>query len=435
MRRYTETIRPPVEISLSGSDFFFEDVHMNILEPILIGLDQLRTHKLRASLSILGILISVGSVTGIVSMGDGLRSTVMKQFEQMGGPSIIWVRPPDQWYRKKNRWVRREWEEYLTMDDVGSIRNAVPNIRFVVPIIRSQGQIRYRNVNAPARVIASTERYIEVQNWLLEKGRFISAENLRDASKVAVIGSELATDLYGKNEPLGKELKINGVRYTVVGVVSTKRAFEMGNERYLAVPITTVQLRVAGNNRVNQVIVMADSPEHARDAAWQIRKVIGRSHEHADDYQVQTGEAEIEQFNRVVSIMKMVAGGIAGISLIVGGIGIMNIMLVSVAERTREIGIRMAVGAKRRSILGQFVIEAIALCMAGGALGVVLGIGIGAGISMYVKSITHMPFESVITPGLMLFAVLYSAGIGLFFGVYPAYRASKMDPVEALRYE
>jgi putative ABC transport system permease protein len=408
---------------------------MNILEPILIGLDQLRTHKLRASLSILGILLSVGSVTGIVSMGDGLRSTVMKQFDQMGGPSLIWVRPPDQWYRKGNSWVRREWEEYLTTNDVEVIRTAVPNVRFVVPTITTGAQIRYRNVNSPARVVASTERYIEIENWRLDKGRFINTDDMSNAAKVTVIGTELATDLYGKDEPVGKELKIDGFRYTVVGVVSTKRAFSQSNERYLAVPITAVQLRVSGNNRVTRITVMADSPEHAQDVAMLIRNVIRRSHEHADDYQIRTGEGEIDQFNRVVTIMKLVAGGIAGISLIVGGIGIMNIMLVSVAERTREIGIRMALGAKRRSILWQFVLEAVALCMAGGALGIVLGIGIGAGISTYVKSVTHMPFESVITPGLMLFAVLYSAGIGLFFGVYPAYRASKMDPVEALRYE
>ncbi len=408
---------------------------MNILEPILIGLDQLRTHKLRAGLSILGILISVGSVTGIVSMGDGLRATVMTEFEQMGGPSLIWVRPPQQWYRKGNSWVRREWEEYLTTEDVASIRNSCENVKYVVPMIRSSSQIRYRNVNAPARVVASTERYIEIENWKLEKGRFINEDDLAAASKVAVIAAELATDLYGSGEPIGKEMKIDGTRFTVIGVVTTKRSFSNSNERYLAIPITTVQLRVWGNNRVTQITVRADSPEHAEDVAWRVRQIIRRTHSHADDYQIRTGEGEIEQFNRIVGIMKMVAGGIAGISLIVGGIGIMNIMLVSVAERTREIGIRMALGAKRRSILSQFILEAVALCMAGGALGILLGIGIGAGISTYVKNVSHQPFESVITPGLMMFAVLYSAGIGLFFGVYPAWRASKLDPVEALRYE
>jgi putative ABC transport system permease protein len=163
--------------------------------------------------------------------------------------------------------------------------------------------------------------------------------------------------------------------------------------------------------------------------------LIRSSHEHAEDFRVRTAENEIGQFNRVVAIMKMVAGGIAGISLIVGGIGIMNIMLVSVAERTREIGIRMAVGAKRRSILMQFILESMVLCLFGGFLGIMLGVGIGAGISVYVKAVTKMPFESVVTPGLMTFAILYSAAIGLFFGVYPAWRASKLDPVEALRHE
>ncbi|MHB9031046.1 MAG: ABC transporter permease [Candidatus Latescibacterota bacterium] len=408
---------------------------MNVMEPFFIGLDQLRSHKLRASLSILGILISVGSVTGIVSMGDGLQKTVMGQFEQMGGPSLVWVRPPDQWYRKGNSWLRREWEEYLTTDDLKAIENASPFISYAVPMIRSDSQVYYRKVSAPSQVFATTGQFKEVDSFQVDKGRFLSEEDVRGASKVAVIGNDLANDLFSKNEPIGKELKIDGIRYTIVGVVTRKRVFDNSNQRYLAIPITTVQMRVSGNNRVGWITVKADSPEHAGEVAWSIRNIIKRSHTHHEEFRVETGESEIAQFNKIVSIMKMVAGGIAGISLLVGGIGIMNIMLVSVAERTREIGIRMAMGAKRRSILSQFILESIALCLAGGALGVFLGLGIGAGISAYVKSVTHQPFESVVTPGLMLFAVTYSAAIGLFFGVYPAWRASKLDPVEALRYE
>jgi putative ABC transport system permease protein len=398
-------------------------------------MDQLRTHKLRAALSILGILISVGSVTGIVSMGDGLRSTVMQQFEQMGGPSLVTVRPPEAWYRKGNTWVRREYDEFLTMDDVSAFVSIVPGIKYAIPVNQTSQQIRYKNVDAPARVVSSTEQYMDVQGWQIEKGRFLTREDVRNAAKVAVIGNDLANDLYGTEDPIAKELKIGGVRYTVIGVVSTKRAFESGTERYMAIPITTLQMRVKGNNRTDQVIIMADSPVHAQDVASGVRNVIRGSHTHYEDFSIQTGENEIEQFNQIVGVMKLVAGGIAGISLIVGGIGIMNIMLVSVAERTREIGIRMAMGAKRRSILWQFILESVSLCMVGGGLGVLLGLGIGNAISMYVKSVTHMPFESVVTPGLMMFAVIYSAGIGLFFGVYPAYRASKMDPVDALRYE
>ena len=409
---------------------------MNILEPILIGLDQLRTHKLRASLSILGILLSVGSVTGIVSMGDGLRKTVMSQVEQMGGSSLIGVQPPQTWYRKGSSWIKREHEGYLNIRDADVIRGASPYIKCAVPLIRtSSDKVYYRNVSAPSQVFATTEEYPQIDYIELQKGRSMTSEDVKSAAKVALIGDTLAEDLFSSDDPIGKEIRIDNIRYTVIGVIARKRAFERNESRYMAIPITTQQLRVSGNNRVEMINVRADSPEHVEEVSVRIRGILRASHERAEDYRIETGESQISQFNRVVSIMKMVAGGIAGISLIVGGIGIMNIMLVSVTERTREIGIRMAVGAKRRSILAQFILESIALCLAGGALGILLGLGIGAGISAYVKSVSHQPFESVVTPGLMMFAVLYSAGIGLFFGVYPAYRASKLDPVEALRHE
>ena len=408
---------------------------MNLLEIIVIAFDQLRVHKLRAMLSILGILISVGSVTGIVSMGEGLRTTVMKQFEQTGGASLVWVRAPRQSYREGRRWIRRDWEEYLTNRDIKSIMEDVQNIRFVVPVIYIDRDVRYRNATTYARIRASNEYYHETQNWELERGRYISEKDLRNSSKVAVIGPELAKDLYMKENPVGKELKLGGIRYLVIGVLSESRFFNNTNERNMIIPYTTAQKRFFGNDRVNNINVIADSPEYVQDVAQQIRYIMKRHHEHGDEFEVRTGEEQISQFNSTVTIMKIVAGGIAGISLIVGGIGIMNIMLVSVTERTREIGVRKALGARRSSILWQFLLESVVLCLFGGGLGILLGTGIGAGISAYIKSLTDLPFESVITPGLMAFAVIYSAGIGLFFGVYPAWRASKLNPVEALRHE
>ncbi len=408
---------------------------MNIIEPIVVGLSQIKQHKLRASLSILGILISVGSVTGIVSMGEGLRATVMGHFDQMGGSSLIWVSPPNRWYRKDGRWVQRNWEDHLTNEDIAHIENAASQIRFVVPRIYMNQDVRYRDASAYARIRASNEYYREIENWEMEKGRFITETDVQNASKVAVIGTELSKDLYGKENPVGKELKVSGMRYLVVGVLAPLKFFDNTNERNMAVPFTTVQKRVYGNDHLGNLQVMADSPDHVEEVASKIRYAIKRSHEHGDEFRVETGQNQIERFNRIVTIMKSVAGGIAGISLLVGGIGIMNIMLVSVTERTREIGIRKAVGAKRWSILWQFLMESVVLCLFGGGLGVLLGIGIGAGISTYVKNLTQMPFESVVTPGLMIFAVTYSACIGLFFGVYPAVRASKLDPVEALRHE
>jgi putative ABC transport system permease protein len=190
-----------------------------------------------------------------------------------------------------------------------------------------------------------------------------------------------------------------------------------------------------GNEQINQIIVYANSPDVVDEVAQHIRPVLKRNHEHGGDFRIQTGQSAIEQFNRVVFILNAIGGGIAGISLLVGGIGIMNIMLVSVNERTREIGIRKALGAKRTSILSQFIIEAIVLCLFGGALGIVLGITIGNIISAVIQHLTGEAFQCIITPGLMLFAIFYSSLIGLFFGVYPAWRASKLDPIEALRYE
>jgi putative ABC transport system permease protein len=409
---------------------------MIVLETINQGLNQLRIHKLRTMLSILGILISVGSVTGIVSLGEGLRSVVTDQFVKSGGPNIIQVRSPNLWYRnQKGRWVRRDWEEYLENRDSELLRQASTHIQFVVPIIYMDREVRYHNVTTAARIRASNEHHYKIENWEIDKGRFISEADVQSASKVTVIGSELAKDLYSEENPVGKELKIASERYQVIGVLKQFKFFGGTNERHMIIPFTTAQKRIFGNERVNRFFVMADMPENVGEVTQQLRYVMRRQHEHADEFEISTGESQIEQFNRVVFILKAVAGGIAGISLLVGGIGIMNIMLVSVTERTREIGIRKAVGAKRRTILIQFLLEAIVLCLFGGGLGILFGIGLGSGLSAYIKSLTQVPFESVVTPGLMIFAVMYSAAIGLFFGVYPAYRASKLDPIEALRFE
>jgi putative ABC transport system permease protein len=409
---------------------------MNILEPIRMGMDQLRVHKLRAFLSILGILISVGSVTGIVSMGDGLRLTVTKQFEQSGGPSSLRVRPPEQWYRNDNgQWVRRDWEEYLEKRDLEYIEKEIGDIEYVVPLVNANTTAQYKGVSSSANIQASTEHYLEIQNWHIEKGRFINQQDVKSATKVVVLGKKLAEDLFGDQNPVGKEIKLDGIRLMVIGVLAPFNMFGDTNSRNLVGPYTTAQMRFIGNDRLNSIVVRVTSPEKADAVAQQIRLALRRSHEHGSDFRVETGQDAIEQFNRVVFIMKAIAGGIAGISLLVGGIGIMNIMLVSVSERTREIGIRKALGATKSSILTQFILEAIVLCLFGGGLGILLGVAIGTGISAVIQNLSGEPFVSIITPGLMAFAILYSTLIGLFFGVYPAWRASKLDPIEALRYE
>jgi len=408
---------------------------MNLFEPVALGFNQIRQHKMRAFLSILGILISVGSVTGIISMGDGLRLTLTQEFEQSGGASNVSVEAPRAWVKQDNVWKPRNYEAYLSNRDVENIRNGIENVLYVVPTINVNLDVRYRQVTAFAQVRASNQYYHLTQNWEIESGRFINEQDVRYASKVAVIGPQLAKDLYGEMDPIGQEVKIANKRCKVIGVMKEKKFFDEVNERNMIIPYTTAQMRETGNDHVNSISVYTAGPEFANNVAERVRLLLKRTHDHGEDYTVRTGAEAIGQINRIVGILKIFAGGIAGISLLVGGIGIMNIMLVSVTERTREIGIRKALGATSSNILSQFMLEAMVLCLFGGGLGILMGLGLGAGISAMVKSLTKMPFESIVTPQLMIFAIIYSAAIGLFFGVYPAWRASKLDPIEALRYE
>ncbi len=408
---------------------------MIIFESILLGLNQLRVNKLRSILSILGILISVGSVTGIVSLGDGLKKTVTQHFEQQGGPSCIWVSSPNQWYRnEKGRWVRRNWEDYLENRDIRYIMEASDNIDYIAPIIQTNSEIKHRKASTQCRLWGSSPHLLDTENWKVGTGRFINEYDVSNASKVAVIGSDLAKDLFGEKNPIGLEIEGDGERYLVIGVLEPLQFFGGTNERNTVVPYTTLQKRHAGNRRLDRLTVMAKSPEYVPEVASQILRVLKRHHAHGKEFRIETGESRITQFNRVVAILKIVAGGIAGISLLVGGIGIMNIMLVSVTERTREIGLRKSLGARRRTIMFQFIVEAMVMCLFGGGLGILFGLGLGSGLEAWIQSTSfEVPFNSVISPGLMVFAVLYSAVIGMFFGVYPAWRASRLDPVEALR--
>ncbi|MCD6308511.1 MAG: ABC transporter permease, partial [Candidatus Latescibacteria bacterium] len=361
--------------------------------------------------------------------------TVSEQFNRMGGASSIRVNAPNNWIRKDNRWIHRDWDAYLTNRDAERIAGEIEHLKYIVPIVFANRDIRNGKASSSARIRATNEYYHLTQDWKLARGRFLSAQDVSDALKVAVIGPELAKDLFGDENPVGREIKLGGERYTVIGLLERKKFFGSVNERNMVIPFTTAQKRMYGNDRLGEIYIVADAPEYVPLISERIRSQLKRQHDHGEEYRIRTGENEIVRFNRVVTIMKIVAGGIAGISLLVGGIGIMNIMLVSVTERTREIGIRKALGATRRAVMSQFLIEAMVLCLFGGALGILLGLGIGAGISAYVKKLTDLPFESIVTPGLMAFAIMYSAIIGLFFGVYPAWRASKLDPIDALRYE
>jgi len=409
---------------------------MVFYEPIAVGLSQLRANKLRSLLTLLGIVIGVAAVIGITSLGEGLRRTVMGEFASRGGGATVLVNPPREYERKDGRWTLRTWQEHLTSDDLKAFHDETEGIRTSVPGLSGSARLQYGKTTINAQYTGTSASFSESYSWPVARGRTLTDDDVLFARKVCLIGDKVSADLFQERNPVGEEIKLNGERYTVVGVLSQRIRFgqEQGDQIYI--PYTTAQKRLTGNRFLNGITLFLDQIDAVEEAAETVRRVLRRRHEHGDEFRVRTSQQQMEGFDNVIGIMKAVAGGIAGISLLVGGIGIMNIMLVSVTERTREIGIRKAMGAKPGHLLFQFVAEAVILSLVGGSVGVLFGVGFGMGIEALISSLAgETPFTSVVSYQSVLWALLFASSIGLFFGVYPAFRASRLDPVEALRYE
>lgn len=408
---------------------------MTVFEPMMVAFAQLRANKMRSFLTILGILIGVGSVMGVTSIGEGLRRRIVKEFERVGGSSLIMVQPPRRWIRKDGRWVRRSWEEHLIVEDIKRITEECENVKTVIPLNARGAQLKYHKASTSGEFWGITHEFSEAFSWPVDQGRFISSSDQKKWRKTAVIGTKIKDDLFGSEPAVGREIKINGQRFEVIGVMAEKRMFDEDWGYRVLLPFTTAAKRMIGNDYLEVLFVYTKGAQYANKAAEEIRRVLRRYKDHGDEFRVETADSQIQEVNKVFGIMKMVVGGIAFISLLVGGIGIMNIMLVSVTERTREIGIRKAIGAKRRNILSQFLIESAFLCLIGGLLGVLFGLGLGLGLSALITHLAHEPFPSVISVQATVIALLFSALWGIVFGVFPAWKAAKLDPVEALRYE
>ena len=408
---------------------------MNFTEPIKVGLSQLRANKMRSLLTILGILIGVGSVVGIVSIGEGLRQTLLTEFDRIGGSRLIWVMPPREWEREGGRWTQRAWREYITMGDVDAVQAESDRIEKVLPVVLGDARLQYKKASVDRRFQGTMTGYHRAMGWEVEHGRFISEKDIDRWRKICVIGSTIREELFGAGNPLGEEIKIRGERYLVVGVMEEKKIFDNDWGSWIFVPISTAQKRLTGDEHIGELLVYARQSGEVKYVVEEVKRVFRRRHKHGGEFVVESVEGQLKRIQKVLLILKLAAGGIAGISLLVGGIGIMNIMLVSVAERTREIGIRKAVGAKRRHILSQFIVESVVLSLFGGILGIVFALALGFGISKVVSNLAKQPFPSHISVVAVLLALGFSAVVGVFFGVYPAVRASRLNPVEALRYK
>jgi putative ABC transport system permease protein len=395
----------------------------------------LARNKMRSFLTALGIIIGVGAVIAMVSIGEGAKRGIESRFAAMG-TNLLFVSPGSQ----NARGVHGGWGSVQTLkeEDAAAIGQECPAVMYISPSVSARAQTVYGNKNWNTSISGTGARYPEVRNWDVEFGAYFDDNMVKSAAKVCVLGADVKTNLFEDEDPVGKVIRVKKIPFKVLGVL--KKRGESGGfgsrDDMIAIPYTTAMRRLQGIDYIQSVDVRAVSASQMAEAQAQIQELLRVRHRIApgaeDDFTVRNMSEIAESAAEATQMMTVLLGSIASISLLVGGIGIMNIMLVSVTERIREIGLRMAVGARERDILLQFLTEAIVLSLMGG----LIGIGFGVGASKLIKKIKMFAaFNTVVSLESVLMAVLFAATIGIFFGFYPARKASRLDPIEALRYE
>lgn len=416
---------------------------MNILYSIITAFDNLRANKLRSLLTMLGVIIGVGSVIIMVAIVQGAQTRITSEFQRLGSSLIIIYYQPDFKDLKKSR----QRVDGLTMDDVNAIVEQCDGVKSVSPELPLSGLDT--SVKNGDRVIAANingvlPAYERLRNATVAHGRFINQKDIETWAKVCVIGDSIRTELFRDEDPLGKVVSVNGYPLIVVGVLEKKgRSLEGDADKNMFIPLTTVSKRLVGKEPVGVIWAEPKNAAQINDTMDQIWQNLMRRHHEVPGFHVDSQENILNSINKVLAIFGLVLGSIAGLALLVGGIGIMNIMLVSVTERTREIGIRKAIGAKRRDILLQFLIEAATVSGLGGLIGIALGGGFAYTVgylTQFVPNLTNPQTGAkglavYLAPEVSLGAFAFSAFVGIFFGMYPAVRASQLDPIQALRHE
>ncbi|XWK89137.1 MAG: ABC transporter permease [Phormidium sp.] len=402
---------------------------MDIVESVKMATTTLVANKLRSTLTMLGIIIGNASVIAMVGIGQGAQRLASEQFESLG-PNVLFIIPGNQ-----NAQRNRDIPKTLVLDDAKAIANQVPSVTDVAPQIQSRLPVVYSNKNTNTQIIGVTPEFLPVRSFDLAKGRFISEQDLKSNNQVAILGSDVVGKLFGSQNPIGEKIRIRNLSFLVIGVMEQKGSFLGSNQDdTIFIPLTTMSNRLRGRTspygtEVDFIAVSARDANSIGAAQFQISNLLRLRHKITteDDFTVRTQRDVLQIVGTITGALTLMLAAIAGISLFVGGIGVMNIMLVSVTERTQEIGLRKAIGATQQDILIQFMIEAIILSAAGGIVGTIIGVG---GVTL-VGALT--PLKAGISPVAIVLAVGISGGIGLFFGVVPAQRAAKLDPIVALR--
>ena len=405
---------------------------MEIFATIRVALRAIMRNKLRSLLTVLGVVIGVCAVITMVNIGSGAQVAIENAISGLGTNMLI-IFPGSM----TKGGMRTGFGTVTTLvdEDAQAIRDECPTVQLVSPIVNTAAQVVYQNQNWGTSIMGTDPEFQRIKNWPLARGEFFTIQDIKAASKVCVLGKTVSEKLFGIQNPVGQIIRVKRIPFRVIGLLTEKGQTTFGQDQddTVVVPYTTAQKRLMGITYLSMIMASAVSNERIPDAQEQIGTLLRQRHHvqkgDDDDFTVRNLADLTATFNIITGILTLLLGSIASISLVVGGIGIMNIMLVSVTERTREIGIRMSVGAKPADILRQFLLEAVLLSLIGGGAGIVLGIGLTAVIAYFADWPTPVSLFAI------LVSSLFSAAVGIFFGLYPARKASRMNPIEALRYE
>jgi putative ABC transport system permease protein len=401
---------------------------------IRVAFRALVRNKMRAALTMLGIIIGVSAVIAMVSIGQGASASVQAQIDSIG-TNLLFVSAGTQNVGGVRSGTGDTGTNTLTVDDLDAIKREVPSVSMVTPSVNTRAQLIAGNMNWNTSLQGVSEQYPDIRKWPIQSGAFFTDADVRTAARVIVIGQTLADTLYAGSDPVGQTIRVSNLPFRVVAVMAAKGQDPQGRDQddIAFAPYTTVQKKVLGRDRVQIAYVSAISQDATYTAQSQISELLRQRHKltasEPDDFTVRNMTDIAEAANETSRTMTILLACIAGVSLLVGGIGIMNIMLVSVTERTREIGIRMAIGARSSAVRSQFLIESIVLSLTGGTVGIILGIA----LSLAIPAMLGWP--TLVSMAAIVGSVIFSAAVGIFFGYYPARKAAALDPIDALRYE
>ena len=405
---------------------------MKIFEVFVIAFDALIRNKMRSLLTMLGIIIGVGAVIAMVAIGQGAQSSVEAQINSLG-TNVLLIFPSTT--TRGGVMAGGGTGTSLTEDDGFAIKEQCPAVAAISPVLRSNGQIVYGDYNWGTSIQGGSTDYLTIRDWPVDNGEMFSDQDVRAATKVCILGQTVIQQLFDGGNPIGTTIRIKNIPFKVIGTLKGKGQNAMGQDQddIVIIPYTTLYKRLTGSLRNWSMIASAVSKTKMAEAQDEITQLLRTRHKLGfsddNDFTIRNQTDIAEASNATSKIMTTLLGSVAGVSLVVGGIGIMNIMLVSVTERTREIGIRMSIGAKRRDILSQFLMEAMSLSLLGGFIGIILGVSSSNLISKLAGWPTFVSINSIIL------SVFFSMLVGVFFGYYPARKASSLNPIEALRYE